>query len=59
MNVEIDGKDFDLADPGMKTEAIRKWLRSKADTKTFSLSELEDLERDPGETPYHPIPAIP
>lgn len=59
MNVEIDGKDFDLADPGMKADAIRKWLRSKADTKTFSLSDFEDLERKPRETPYHPLPAIP
>jgi hypothetical protein len=59
MNVEIEGKDFDLADPGMKTEAIRKWLRNKADTKTFSLEELSDLDRKPGDTPYLPIPAIP
>ncbi len=59
MNVEIDGNDFDLEDPGMKSEAIRKWLRGKADTKTFSLSELADPERGPGEPPCRPLPAIP
>jgi hypothetical protein len=59
MNVEIDGNDFDLEDPGMKAEAIRKWLRSKADTKTFSLSDPADPERRPGETPCRPLPALP
>ena len=59
MNIEIDGRDFDLADPGMKDEAIRKWLRSKADTKTFRLSELPDLDRKPSEKPCRPVPAAP
>ena len=59
MNVEIDGKDFDLADPGMKADAIRNWLRSKADTKTFNLDELPDEGRRPKETAFQPMPAIP
>lgn len=59
MNVEIDGKDFDLEDESMKAEAIRKWLRNKADTKAFSLGELADPERGPVETPYRPLPALP
>ncbi len=58
MNVEIDGKDFDLADPGMKAEAIRKWLRSKAETKTFELPVLPEEDRQSEMSPCQPVPIV-
>jgi hypothetical protein len=59
MNVEIDGEDFDLKDPRMRAEAVRRWLKNKAESKTFNLPDAQEEPRKKRPTPYRPMAALP
>ncbi len=59
MDVRIDGESYDIDDPRKRAEAIRRWLRKKAEENTFRLPELPDEQRKGrGETPARPFAPV-
>jgi len=59
LDIDIDGISYDLDDPCKRAEAIRRWLKKKAEEKTFDLPDYPENQRKKEPEPNQPTVSLP